>query len=97
MKKELTRSQKIKLIQHVYENGYNELLFKEPISRVFFQELHNPGFYESEGKLYSEEDLYRIEREINEINKYLKTNRIQIHDKKHMIIVVKYKEGKSIL
>lgn len=97
MKKELTRKQKIQLIEHVYENGYNELLFKEPISKVFFQELHNPGFYESEGKLYSEEELIKIETEIHEINKYLKTNRIQIHDKQHMIIVVKYKEGKSIL
>lgn len=97
MKKELTRKQKIKLIEHVHEKGYNELLFKEPISKVFFQELHNPGFYESEGKSYSEEELIKIEAEINEINKYLKTNRIHIHDKQHMIIVVKYKEGKSIL
>ncbi len=97
MKKELTRSQKIKLIEHVYENGYNELLFKEPISKVFFQELHNPGFYESEGKSYSEEELIKIEEEVYEINKYLKINRIQIYDKQHMIIVVKYREGKSIL
>ena len=97
MKRELTRSQKIKLIEHVYENGYNELLFNEPICRVFFQDLHNPGFYESEGKLYSEEELNNIENELHEINKYLKTNKIQIHDKKHMIFVVKYKEGKSIL
>jgi hypothetical protein len=97
MKKELTRKQKIKLIEHVYENGYNELLFKEPVSKVFFQELHNPGFYESEGILYSEEELIKIEDELYKINKYLKTNQIQIHDKQHMIVVVKYKEGKTIL
>jgi len=97
MKKQLTRSQKIKLIEHVYENGYNELLFKEPVCKVFLQELHNPGFYESEGKLYSEEEVIQIEKEIDEINKYLKTNKIQIYDKQHLIIMVKYIEGKTIL
>ncbi len=97
MKKELTRSQKIKLIEHVYDNGYNELLFKEPICKVFFQELNNAGFYKSDGKMYSENEVIQIEKEIDEINKYLKTNKIQIHDKQHMIIVVKYIEGKSIL
>jgi len=97
MKKELTRKQKIKLIEHVYENGYNELLFKKPIYKVFFQDLHNPGFYKSEGKLYREEEVIQIEREIDEINKYLNFNRIQIHDKEHMILIVSYKEGKTIL
>lgn len=97
MKKELTRSQKIKLIEHVYENGYNELLFKEPINKVFFQDLNNPGFYKSDGKLYSEDEVTQIEKEIDEINNYLKTNKIQIYDKQHMIIIVGFKEGKSIL
>lgn len=97
MKKQLTRSQKIKLIEHVYENGYNELLFKEPICKVFFQDLNNPGFYKSDGKLYSEDEMIQIEKEIDGINKYLNANKIHIHDKQHMIIVVKYKEGKTIL
>lgn len=97
MKKQLTRIQKIKLIEHVYENGYNELLFKEPICKVFFQDLNNPGFYKSDGKLYSEDEMIQIEKEIDEINKYLNANKIHIHDKQHMIIVVKYKEGKTIL
>jgi len=97
IKKPLTRNQKIKLLNHVIENGYNELIFKEPIYRVFFQDLNNKGYYQSGDESYSEKEVFKINHEINEINKYLNDNKIHIYEKQHLVVIVNFIEGKTIL
>lgn len=93
----LDRKEKIKLLNQIYNNGYNPVLFKKPKMYVFIQDLSDRNLFKMEDKYYTEEEMNIFEKDNNLINMYLNEKHNIRYEELNKVLIVWYKDGKSTL
>ena len=93
----LNRKDKIRILNEIYKNGLNPILFEQPKTYIFLQDLRDRNTYKMEDKYFTEEEMHKFEQEINNRNSYLIEKQIFKHEKLSKVITIAFKEGKKIL
>jgi hypothetical protein len=97
LNRKLDRKEKIRIINEIAQNGYNPMLFKKPKTYVFMQDLRDRNLFKMEDTYYTEQEMNNFEKEINLLNAYLIERQVFKYDELNKVLIVSFKEGKSIL
>lgn len=95
--KKLDRKAKIRILHEIAQNGFNPMLFKKPKTYVFMQDLRDRNLFKMEDTYYTEQEMNNFEKEINLLNAYLIEKQVFKYDELNKVLIVSFKEGKSIL
>ena len=93
----LKRKDKILILNEIFNNGINPLLFQKTSTYVFIQDLINHNLFKMGDKYYDEKEVNKFENDINKINAYLIEKLHFKYDDLNKVLIVLFKEGKSIL
>ena len=95
--KKLDRKDKIRILNEIAQNGFNPMLFKKPKTYVFMQDLRNKDLFKMEDKYYTNEEMKKFEQDMNILNAYLIEKQSFKYEELNKVLIVTFKEGKSIL
>lgn len=73
------------------------MLFIKPKTYVFVQDLRDRNMFKMGDKFYTEDDINKVKQDINYLNSFLVKKQMFKKEELNKVIVVVFKEGKSIL